>query len=151
MANFFKCADDCGDVLLEMSPCKKDCTAKDLAPLAANSTDAATEKHVPVVTLENGKVKVQVGSVPHPMLEEHHIEWIYIQTTFGGIYCNLAVGDPPEALFDIAPEEVEEVYEYCNLHGLWRAPTPVFPNTFDTNNVACSPEFTSGCVNPSGT
>ncbi|MDL2254299.1 desulfoferrodoxin [Ruminococcaceae bacterium OttesenSCG-928-I18] len=152
MANFYKC-DDCGEIVLEMSAPQTACPNKNKELLEPNSSDGAGEKHVPVVSKENGQVKVQVGSVPHPMIEEHHIEWIYVKTTFGGIYCNLEAGDPPEALFSIKADEVEEVYEYCNLHGLWKAPNPQLDLgvDFEQNNAACSPEFTDGCVNPSGT
>lgn len=149
MANFYKC-NECGDIVLEMSAPSHECPNKDKQLLTANTSDGAAEKHVPVVAVEDGKVRVKIGSAPHPMLPEHHIEWIYVKTSFGGVYCNLAAGDPPEALFNIEPSEVEEVYEYCNLHGLWKAPEPVLPIDFDLNGVACSPEFTAGCVDPSG-
>ncbi|NLW79610.1 MAG: hypothetical protein GXY32_09405 [Ruminococcaceae bacterium] len=151
MANFYKCNDNCGWVGLEMTPSAKDCNAEGgLVLLKANSEDAAQEKHVPVVEVrKDGKVHVKIGSAPHPMLPEHHIEWIMIETTFGAIYCNLEAGDPPEALFQIRPDEIISVYEHCNLHGLWKAKEPVLPIDFDLNTVACSPEFTAGCLDPS--
>ncbi len=88
--------------------------------LKANSTDAATEKHVPVVTVEGDKVHVEVGSTLHPMTPEHHIAFICLVT---GDKVELKKLDPtsaPIADFVLAPgEKVKEVYEFCNLHGLW--------------------------------
>ena len=83
------------------------------------------------------------------MVPEHFIEWIYILTSFGGVYCDLDPGDPPEVSIPFAPDEVVSVYAYCNIHGLWKAKEPVLPAAFDQNVVACSPEFTAGCVDPS--
>lgn len=147
MLNFFKVKD--GDrILLELGNAGDFSKSGDLELLSANSTDAATEKHVPVVTIEDGLVVVRVGSVPHPMTPEHYIEWVFVKTSAGGTYCNLTPEDVPEAKFPIAPDEVEAVYIYCNLHGLWKAQEPVFPNFFDSNDIACSAEFSAGCVDP---
>lgn len=94
--------------------------APDLGKLNANSTDAATEKHVPCVTVDGNKVDVAVGSVPHPMLEEHYIAGIYIETKFGGQFRRLHPGEEPSASFILAEgDEFIAAYEYCNLHGLW--------------------------------
>lgn len=120
MTKFYKCT-DCGEIVLEMVGTGHPCENQSKHLLEANTTDASQEKHVPVVSVEDGKVRVKIGSEPHPMLPEHHIMWVYIKTTSGGIYCNLNAGDPPEALFSINPFEVQEVYEYCNIHGLWKA------------------------------
>lgn len=89
-----------------------------LKELVANTTDAAQEKHVPVVTRENGKVHVQIGSVEHPMLEEHHIEWIALESEGRLVFKYLKPGDKPVA--DICDAASGTVYEYCNLHGLWK-------------------------------
>lgn len=148
MVNFYKCG-ACANVLLMMGAQDDTCSSKDLTLLAANTVDADTEKHVPVVSLEDGLVKVHVGAKPHPMLPEHYIQWVYIKTSYGGMFANLNPGDPPQATFDMVSGEVEEVYIYCNLHGLWKAKEPVLPLTYDTNNVACSAEFAAGCVDPS--
>lgn len=86
--------------------------------LVANTTDAAQEKHVPAVTRENGKVHVQVGSVEHPMLEEHHIEWIALESEGRLVFKYLKPGDKPVA--DFCDAASGTVYEYCNLHGLWK-------------------------------
>lgn len=93
-----------------------------LAALTANTTDAAQEKHVPVVSIQGSAVEVTVGSVAHPMLEEHFITGIYIETKFGGQFRRLNPGEEPKASF-LLPEGDEFIaaYEYCNLHGLWKA------------------------------
>lgn len=98
------------------------CCGKEMEELTANTVDAAVEKHVPVFEQNGSKVTVKVGSVEHPMLEEHHIAWIYLNTTKGGQRKNLEVGKAPVAEFALAQgEELISVYEYCNLHGLWMA------------------------------
>ncbi|MBR4382211.1 MAG: desulfoferrodoxin [Selenomonadaceae bacterium] len=90
--------------------------------LTANTTDAAQEKHVPQVTVDGKKVSVKVGSVAHPMTEAHLIQWIYLQTKRGGQYVHLTATDKPEAEFIVADgDEPIAAYEYCNLHGLWKA------------------------------
>ena len=89
--------------------------------LQANVTDAAGEKHVPVVKVEGNKVTVSVGSVAHPMLEEHFINWVALETKKGSQVRNLLPGENPEAVFAISEDdEVVAAYEYCNLHGLWK-------------------------------
>lgn len=93
-----------------------------LTELKANTTDAATEKHVPVVAVEGSKVKASVGSVAHPMTEEHLINWILLKTDKGYQVKELTPTDAPEAVFELSEgEKAQEVYEYCNLHGLWKA------------------------------
>ena len=83
---------------------------------------AAVEKHVPVWTVENGIVHVKVGSVEHPMLPEHYIEWVSLQTKQGNQRKELHPGEKPEVCFALCEgDEVEAVYAYCNLHSLWKA------------------------------
>ena len=92
----------------------------ELVLLNANSTDAAKEKHVPEVRIEGNKVNVQVGSVAHPMLENHYITMITLVTNKKAIRRNLKPGEAPVAEFNlIEGEKPVAVYEYCNLHGLW--------------------------------
>ncbi len=88
--------------------------------LIANTVDAAQEKHVPVITINGDEVKVAVGSVEHPSLPAHYIEWIVLQTTSGMQMKWLKPGDKPEAVFKITDKPVA-AFEYCNLHGLWMA------------------------------
>ena len=85
------------------------------------SVDAAQEKHVPVIQVEGDKVTVSVGSVAHPMAEEHFIGWIYLQTEHGGQRKALKPGEEPKAVFALAGDKPVAAYAYCNLHGLWKA------------------------------
>ena len=97
------------------------CCGEEMAELKAGVTDAAVEKHVPVYTVDGNKVNVVVGEVSHPMLEEHFIEWITLNTNKGVYRKKLNPGDEPKAAFCLTEgEAVEEVYAYCNLHGLWK-------------------------------
>lgn len=98
------------------------CCGQKMDELTANTTDAAVEKHVPDVTVSDGKVSVVVGSTIHPMLEEHFIQFITLETKAGCIYRkDLNPGEEPKAEFVLnTGDEVSAVYEYCNLHGLWR-------------------------------
>ena len=87
-----------------------------------NTVDAAKEKHVPVVTVEGNIVKVAVGSVEHPMTEAHLIQWICLETTQGMQRKVLTAADKPYAEFALTDgDKAVAVYEYCNLHGLWKA------------------------------
>jgi len=96
------------------------CCGKEMYRLIANHSDGALEKHVPVVTINENKVHVEVGSVLHPMTIEHSIEWIVLQTTKGIHRVDLTPSSKPIADFVLQDgEEVVRVYEYCNLHGLW--------------------------------
>ena len=88
--------------------------------LVANTVDAAQEKHVPVITLSGDTVTVKVGSVEHPSLDAHYIEWIILETSGGMQMKWLKPGMKPEATFR-TEEKVVAAYEYCNLHGLWKA------------------------------
>lgn len=93
----------------------------EMVELKANSTDAAGEKHVPVITVNGNKVHVVVGSVIHPMTEEHSIQFIALETKQGVQRKALLSTDQPVADFVLAEgDEVMAAYEYCNLHGLWK-------------------------------
>lgn len=95
------------------------CCGEKMEPLVPNTVDAAGEKHLPVVTVEGSTLRVNVGTVDHPMLPEHFIEWIYVQTENGGCRRALKPGDKPAAVFELGEEKAVAVYAYCNLHGLW--------------------------------
>ena len=117
---FFKCR-HCGNVVEKVVDSKVPvvCCGEQMQELIPNTVDASNEKHVPVVTrLDDNHIKVEVGSVPHPMLPEHHIAFIYVETESGGIRINLK--DKPEAVVCTCSERPIAVYEYCNLHGLWK-------------------------------
>ena len=88
--------------------------------LTPNTTDGALEKHVPVIEQNGDTVIVRVGSVEHPSLPAHYIEWIVLETEKGFQMHYLKPGDKPEAVFKTT-EQVIAAYEYCNLHGLWKA------------------------------
>lgn len=109
-------------MLINRNAAELSCNGAPMQVLAANSTDAAQEKHVPVVEVDGNKISVKVGSVAHPMTDAHLIEWIYLQTKKGGQHRYLTPNDKPEATFYIAEDDTPlAVYEYCNLHGLWVA------------------------------
>ncbi len=112
----------CGNMIgmIKSSGVNVVCCGDPMTELKPNTVEASQEKHLPVVTVEGNSVKVKIGSVEHPMTEEHHIAWIYLETEQGGQRKKLAVGSKPEAEFALAGgDKVVGVYEYCNLHGLW--------------------------------
>lgn len=96
------------------------CCGQPMQLLKENTVDAAKEKHIPVIEKVDGGILVKVGSVEHPMLEEHHIEWIEVLTENKVYRKNLKAGEKPQAFFSI-DEDIVSVREYCNLHGLWKA------------------------------
>lgn len=95
------------------------CCGERMEGLAPNTVEASGEKHVPVVSVCDGVVRVSVGSTAHPMTSEHSIEWVYLQTNRGGQRKTLNCDDAPEVEFALKNEEPVAVYAYCNLHGLW--------------------------------
>ncbi|KEI96741.1 DNA topoisomerase II [Clostridium botulinum A2B3 87] len=116
----YKC-DVCGNIVqvVHASAGQLVCCGKPMRLLEENTTDAALEKHVPVVEkIENG-VKVKVGEKKHPMEEKHYIEWIEVITENKVYKKYLKPGEKPEAEFKL-DEEVVKVREYCNIHGLWK-------------------------------
>lgn len=120
---FYRCK-HCGNIVGKIydSGVPIVCCGENMEELTANTSDGAHEKHVPVVKVEDNTVHVLVGSTEHPMAEDHYIEWIALQTKNGNQRICLNPGDKPEACFAICDgDEVEAVYEYCNLHGLWKA------------------------------
>ena len=120
---FYKC-EICGKIvaMVKETPVDTVCCGQSMRELLPGTTDGATEKHVPVYTVEGNAVKVKVGSVEHPMTDAHHIEWIAIETENGNQRKELKAGDKPVATFALVPyDKVKSVYEYCNLHGLWKA------------------------------
>ena len=89
--------------------------------IVAGEVEASLEKHIPEYKIENNKVIVNVGSIEHPMTEEHFIEWVCVQTKFGSQMAYLKPNTAPVVSFAILEnDEVEAVYAYCNLHGLWK-------------------------------
>ena len=122
-SRFYLCR-KCGNLIgmLHSSGVAVHCCGEPMQQLQANTTDAAQEKHVPVVEVKGNSVVVRVGSVAHPMTEEHSIQWIYLQTEQGAQRKNLQPGSAPEAVFELAGgDKLVAVMAYCNLHGLWAA------------------------------
>ena len=98
------------------------CCGEKMSELVPGTTDAAQEKHVPVIEVDGNLVTVKVGEVEHPMLEEHSIRWIALETKEGMQRKRLAPGAEPKASFALTEgDEPVAAYEYCNLHGLWKA------------------------------
>lgn len=97
------------------------CCGKPMKLLTENTTDAATEKHVPVIEKVAGGVNVKVGEVAHPMLDKHYIEWVEIIADGKSYRQFLNPGDSPEATFKVEATTRIIAREYCNLHGLWKA------------------------------
>ena len=98
------------------------CCGQKMVEMIPGTSDGAAEKHVPVIKQEGQQVIVEVGSVEHPMAEVHHIEWIILQTERGVQRRNLLPGEAPRAEFILAEDDkVVAAYEYCNLHGFWKA------------------------------
>ena len=117
---FYRC-NHCGNIIVKCvdSGVPVVCCGEKMEELTANTVEASVEKHLPVVTpIDECKIKVEVGSVAHPMAPEHHIDFIYVETENGGQRIDLK--DKPEAVFCVCGDKPTAVYEYCNLHGLWK-------------------------------
>lgn len=123
-ARIFICK-KCGNmvVLIQEGGGQLTCCGQPMVELVPNTTDAAAEKHVPVIEKTGDKIIVRVGSTPHPMLKEHHIEWVYLITRKGGQRKHLEPAlDAPAAEFILTPDDAPlAALAYCNLHGLWQA------------------------------
>ena len=114
----------CGNVIrhVKSSGVPVMCCGKKMQEMIPGTSDGAAEKHVPVIKQEGNKVIVEVGSVEHPMADVHYIEWIILETEKGVQRRNLLPGELPRAEFMIADDDkVVAAYEYCNLHGFWKA------------------------------
>ena len=120
-AKFYICR-HCGNLaeLVNNSGVSMVCCGQKMEALIPNTTDAAGEKHLPVVTVEGDLVKISVGSVNHPMLAEHFIEWVYLETDRGGHRIALKPEQSPCAEIRLKDEKPIAAYAYCNLHGLWK-------------------------------
>ena len=114
----------CGHVVTVLKPGMPTlvCCGEKMIKLEAKTADTGKEKHVPVIVPQGNKTTIKVGSVPHPMTEEHHIVFIEVVTK-DGIYLRKKLDSTgaPEATFNVKAEDIKAVYEYCNIHGLWKA------------------------------
>ena len=119
--NKFYICEHCGNIIgmINDSGVPIVCCGQKMKKLEPATVDASHEKHVPVVTVTENSVKVDVGAVAHPMTVEHSIQWIYLQTDKGGQRKCLNPGEEPEVTFALANEKPVAAYAYCNLHGLW--------------------------------
>lgn len=120
---FYRCA-HCGKIvaIVKETGVPVICCGEAMQEIVPGSVDAAVEKHVPVYEVKDNKVIVTVGSTEHPMLPEHYIEWIALETKQGNQRKALKPGEEPKACFALCEgDEVVAVYAYCNLHSLWKA------------------------------
>ena len=120
---FYRC-EHCGNIIayIHDSGVRCHCCGEEMKSIEPNTTDAAGEKHVPVIQQDGQAVTVTVGSVEHPMLDAHYIEWIMLETKEGRQRKALKPGEKPVASFALTEGDVViAAYEYCNLHGLWKS------------------------------
>ena len=120
---FYRC-EHCGNIItfVHSAGVPVMCCGQKMTELVPGTADGAAEKHVPVVEVQGSTVQVKVGSVEHPMLPEHFIQFIAIETKHGSQIKYLQPGEKPQASFVLADgDQLVAAYEYCNLHGLWKA------------------------------
>lgn len=123
MEQKFYICETCGNIVayVKNSGVPVFCCGKKMQEIIPGTSDASTEKHVPVIVVDGNKVTVSVGSIEHPMVKEHYIEWISIETKDGNQRKVLAPENAPMAEFMITDtDEVKAAYAYCNLHSLWK-------------------------------
>lgn len=118
----YKC-EICGNVIevLHEGATSLVCCGQPMVKLEPKTADSTTEKHVPVIEEKDNGILVKVGSIPHPMEEKHYIKFIEVLTENKVIKAELKLHDKPEAFFEVKKDDVIEVREYCNVHGLWKA------------------------------
>ena len=119
---FYRC-ETCGNIITKLndSGVPVVCCGEPMKELVPGAVDGAVEKHVPAVTVDGSTVKVQIGEVEHPMMDNHYIQFIALETTSGAQIKYLKPSEKPAVEFILpAGEKAIAVYEYCNLHGLWK-------------------------------
>ena len=118
---FFRCR-RCGNLvgLINDGGAPMICCGEKMVELEPNTVEASGEKHLPDVTVSGNSISVQIGSVAHPMENDHHITFVYVETENGGQRKLLKIGDEPKASFAFSDDKPLAVYAYCNLHGLWK-------------------------------
>lgn len=122
MEQKFYICEHCGNIIAMVNDAGVPvvCCGEKMKELVPGTTDAAVEKHVPVVKVDGNKVTVTVGEVEHPMADEHYIQWISLHTKEGNQRKTLKPGQKPEVVFELTDtDEVVKAYAYCNLHSLW--------------------------------
>ena len=118
---FYRCP-ICGNIMLKLSGAQvtPHCCGQPMERLEAGTTDGKTEYHVPAITCcKDGTITIKIGQSPHPMTDEHYIQFIYLETEHGGQIHYLKSGDEAAATFHIG-DKPTAIYAYCNIHGLWR-------------------------------
>ena len=112
----------CGNIveMVHDAGVKPFCCGQKMNELIPNTVDASGEKHIPTVKVEGNTVEVNVGSVDHPMVDVHWIEWVQLVTDKGSYRKWLNPGEAPNVKFLLSEEKPVAVYAYCNLHGLWK-------------------------------
>ena len=127
---FFIC-EHCGNMvgLIDGKGIPLVCCGEEMKELVPNTVEASTEKHLPAISrgsatcdcgCDCNSLSVQVGSVPHPMEEAHHISFVYVESEHGGQRKCLKIGEEPKLVFCLSDDTPIAVYAYCNLHGLWK-------------------------------
>ncbi|MGN0178381.1 MAG: desulfoferrodoxin family protein [Monoglobaceae bacterium] len=124
MEHKFYICEHCGNIIIKVKDAGVPvmCCGQKMKELVPGITDGAVEKHIPLYKVEENFVNIQIGSAEHPMLSEHFIEWVALQTKQGIQVKQLHSGEKPTVNFAVCSgDEIEAVYAYCNLHGLWKA------------------------------
>ena len=119
--NFYSCS-RCGNTaeMVNNSGVHPFCCGQKMEEMIPGSVDASSEKHTPAVKVSENIVEVNVGSVDHPMVDAHWIEWVQLVTDKGGYRKWLNPGESPSVKFLLGEEKPLAVHAYCNLHGLWK-------------------------------
>ena len=120
---FYRCK-VCGQIvaIVKKTGAKLVCCGEEMEEIVAGTVDASKEKHIPVYEVKGNTVEVNIGSIAHPMIDAHYIEWVSMETKFGNQRKVLKPNDEPKVVFPLLEgDEVKAVYAYCNLHGLWKA------------------------------
>lgn len=118
---FLKC-EHCGNIVAVVKNVNDSiiCCGEKMKQIIPGTIEASREKHIPVYEIQENKVIVNIGSIDHPMVPEHYIEWVSLQTKFGNQRKQLLPNQAPKVCFALCDcDDVEAVYAYCNLHGLW--------------------------------
>lgn len=150
---FYRCK-HCGNLVgsIQNSGALMACCDEPMEVLCPNTVEAATEKHLPEVSVNGRLVYAKVGSTPHPMTEEHHIDFIYLRTENGGQMKRLKVEWEAQAMFVVLEDTPLDMFAYCNLHGLWKIEIPCESGGVDDivenypTDAVCSAEFSEGCI-----
>ncbi len=119
---FYRC-NVCGNIILKIvdSDVQPSCCGKEMEELIPKTKEEGMEFHLPVINrVDNSVVRVEIGSKPHPMTPQHCIQWIYLETKRGGQFIKLTPDCKPTVEFCTCIDEPIAIYEYCNVHGLWK-------------------------------